>query len=68
MMNLLRALLALAVLTIGLLGTSSWVLADPLNIGTDIPYSILVYTPGEFSFAEAEQRLRNDPAEQKVTL
>lgn len=67
-MSLLRALLVLTVLTIGLCDTTSLAIADPIRIGEDVPYGVLIDGPGELSFTEVEQRLRYEPADQQATL
>src|SRR5690554_2678117 len=67
-MSLLRALLALTLLTIGLCGVSSLALAEPIHIGPDIPYSVLIDVTGELSFVEAEQALRDVPSDNQAIL
>lgn len=67
-MGSLRALLNLTVLAMLLLGMSAAALAEPLSLGKDIPYSLLVDASGELSFVEAEQALRNEPTDNQVIL
>lgn len=67
-MGSLRTLLNLSVLAMLLLGMNAAALAEPLSLGKDIPYSLLVDAPGELSFVEAEQALRDEPADNQVIL
>ena len=60
-MSLLKALFTLAVLMI-LLCFNKPAFAEPLSIGEDIPYSVLVDAKGELTFEQAEQVLRFDTA------
>lgn len=60
-MLLLKTPFALAVLMI-LLCFNKPAFAEPLSIGEDIPYSVLVDAKGEFTFEQAEQVLRFDTA------
>lgn len=60
-MSLLKTLFTLAVLMI-LLCFNKPGFAEPLSIGEDIPYSVLVDAKGEFTFEQAEQALRFDTA------
>lgn len=67
-MGSLRTLLNLALLAMLLLGMSTAALAEPLSLGKDIPYSLLVDAPGQLSFVEAEQALRDEPTDNQVIL
>src|SRR5690554_814945 len=66
-MSLLKTLFTLAVLTI-LLCFNKPAFAEPLSIGGDIPYSVLVDAKGELTFEQAEQTLRYDTSNQQMTL
>jgi len=66
-MTSLKTLLTLAVLVTVLCFNKS-ALAEPLSIGEDIPYSLLVDVKGAFTFAQAEQALRYDTRKQQATL
>ncbi|HKM36574.1 MAG TPA: sensor histidine kinase [Thiopseudomonas sp.] len=67
LMTLLKALFTLTTLLF-LLGVSSCALAEPLSIGEDIPYTLLVDAQGELTFEQAQQRLRNSVASEQATL
>jgi len=66
-MKLLKALLALTAL-MTLLCFNRAVFAEPLRIGEEIPYAVLVDTKGELTFAQAEQVLRDEVASNQATL
>ncbi|HKM27055.1 MAG TPA: hypothetical protein VJY57_06400, partial [Thiopseudomonas sp.] len=67
LMTVLKALFTLITLVF-LWGANSCAFAEPLSIGEDIPYTVLVDAQGELTFEQAEQSLRDGVASEQATL
>ena len=67
LMTVLKVLFTLITLVF-LWGASSCAFAEPLSIGKDIPYTLIVDAQGELTFEQAEQRLRDGVASEQATL